>query len=145
MTDWLGTLVVASSVKSAVVLAAGAAAALAMRRGSAASRHLAWSIAVVGALGIPVLSAMLPGWRISPAMPWPVPPEPSARPIPWLPSRPTATAAGDPLRSAAMSSPRSPRPQAGNLVGPSVPCRRSGTEPTLSLSLNRSLKLRRSP
>ncbi len=91
--EWLGTLVVASSVKSAVVLAAGAVAALAMRRGSAASRHLAWSVAVVGALGIPVLSATLPGWRISPAMPWPVPPEAATRPIPLPPSRPTAPAA----------------------------------------------------
>ncbi len=67
------SLVVASSAKSAVVLVAGALAALAMRRGSAAMRHLAWSVAVVGALGLPVFSAALPAWRVSLAISRPTP------------------------------------------------------------------------
>ena len=65
---WLSAMMVASSAKSAAVLAAGALAALTLRRRSAAARHLAWSIAVVGALGVPVLAVALPAWRLAPAM-----------------------------------------------------------------------------
>lgn len=76
--EWLSALMVASSAKSAAVLAVGALVALAMRRRSASARHLAWSIAVVAALGVPVLSAVLPAWRIalSPARPLPAVGEP---------------------------------------------------------------------
>ena len=56
-SEWLGSLLVASSAKSAVVLAAAALAALALRRGSAAARHLVWTVAVAGSLCLPVLSA----------------------------------------------------------------------------------------
>jgi carboxyl-terminal processing protease len=79
---WLASLMVVSSAKSAAVLAAGAVVAMAMRRRSAAARHLAWSIAVVGALGVPALAVALPAWRIAPAI---------ARLIPqWAGSRPVA-------------------------------------------------------
>ena len=47
-----------SAIKGAVVFAAAGALALALRRRTAAARHLVWSLAVVAALGLPVLSAM---------------------------------------------------------------------------------------
>ncbi len=76
---WLSEMMVVSSAKSAAVLAVGALAALAMRRRSAAARHLAWSIAVVGALGVPVLSVALPAWRLAPGTARPAPEPVEAR------------------------------------------------------------------
>jgi carboxyl-terminal processing protease len=86
----ISSLVVMSSAKSAVVLAAGAVAALVLRRGSAATRHLAWSVAVAGALGIPLFSAALPAWRISLAPSRPIPADAATRPVAPSRSQPTA-------------------------------------------------------
>ncbi len=57
------------AVKATLVLAATAVATLAMRRSSAAARHLAWCLGLGGALMLPVLSLALPGWdcRVLPA------------------------------------------------------------------------------
>jgi carboxyl-terminal processing protease len=66
----LAAFLAGSSVKAALLLAAAGLASLALRRGSAASRHLAWSLAAAGALGLPALSAVLPGWRVPLAAPW---------------------------------------------------------------------------
>ena len=63
--EWLFSLVIASSAKSAVVLASAALAALAMRRRSAAARHLVWTVAVAGSLSLPAFSAVLPGWWVA--------------------------------------------------------------------------------
>ncbi len=52
--------------KSAALLAAAAAVALALRRGSAAARHLVWTLALAGLLALPALSLGIPGWA------WPV-------------------------------------------------------------------------
>ena len=73
-SDWLLSLLVASSAKSAVVLAAAALSALVLRRGPAAWRHLAWTVAVTGSLCLPVVSAVLPDWRVPLATPWPTSP-----------------------------------------------------------------------
>jgi beta-lactamase regulating signal transducer with metallopeptidase domain len=54
----------AAAKATLVLLAAGAAsAAVSLRGGSAAARHLVWTLGVCGALALPVLSAVLPGWR----------------------------------------------------------------------------------
>ncbi len=55
--------------KATLVLAAAGAGALALRRSSAASRHLAWCLGLGAALALPVLSLALPGWswRVLPA------------------------------------------------------------------------------
>ncbi len=55
------------AVKSSVVFAAAWLAALALRRSSAASRHLVWSLAIVASLAIPVLSLSVPQWPLLPA------------------------------------------------------------------------------
>lgn len=55
-----------SAIKAALVLAAAGAATLAMRRRSAATRHLVWTSGIIGALLVPVLALMLPAWRILP-------------------------------------------------------------------------------
>ena len=47
-------------VKASLILAVAGVAALAMRRGSAASRHFIWTLGVVGALSAPLLSIVLP-------------------------------------------------------------------------------------
>lgn len=50
--------------KATVLLAVAALASLALRRGSAASRHLVWTLALVGALLLPILSLALPRWQL---------------------------------------------------------------------------------
>ena len=59
-------LLVDSAVKGTVLLAFAAVAALVLRRDSAATRHLVWLLAIVAMLAVPVLSAMLPQWRVLP-------------------------------------------------------------------------------
>ena len=53
------------TAKATLVLLATAATAgvVALRGGSAAARHLAWTLGVCGVLALPLLSATLPGWR----------------------------------------------------------------------------------
>ena len=60
-------LLVDSAVKGTVLLALAAVVALILRRDSAATRHLVWLLAIVAMLLVPVLSAMLPQWRVLPA------------------------------------------------------------------------------
>ncbi len=60
-------LLVDSAVKGTVLLALAAVAALILRRDSAATRHLVWLLAIVAMLVVPLLSAMLPQWRVLPA------------------------------------------------------------------------------
>jgi HEAT repeat protein/beta-lactamase regulating signal transducer with metallopeptidase domain len=50
--------------KATVLLAVAALASLALRRASAASRHLVWTLALVGALLLPILSLALPRWQL---------------------------------------------------------------------------------
>jgi beta-lactamase regulating signal transducer with metallopeptidase domain len=51
-------------IKSAVILSAAGLLAASLRRASAASRHLVWSVAVASLLALPALSVALPSWRI---------------------------------------------------------------------------------
>src|SRR5437588_5456072 len=59
-------LLVDSAVKGTALLVLAAAAALILRRDSAATRHLVWMLAIVAMLVVPVLSALLPQWRVLP-------------------------------------------------------------------------------
>lgn len=52
-------------IKSAVILSVAGLGALSLRRASAASRHLVWSVAIASLLALPALSVALPSWRIA--------------------------------------------------------------------------------
>lgn len=54
----------AFSVKATMILAAAALAAIAMKRTSAAARHLVWTAAVASILSLPALSLSLPRWSV---------------------------------------------------------------------------------
>ncbi len=69
---WLEVLFDAS-VKSIVVLALAAGLNLALRRSSAAFRHLMWLLAVASCLCLPVISVTLPGWRLPVVVPHTLP------------------------------------------------------------------------
>jgi beta-lactamase regulating signal transducer with metallopeptidase domain len=71
--DWLSPFSDAA-LKAAVVLATATVIDFVLRKRSAASRHLMWTLAIVAAIGMPILTAMLPTWHVLPA----VPPAPSA-------------------------------------------------------------------
>ena len=60
---WLAILLDAS-IKSVIVLALAAGLNLALKRSSAAFRHLIWLLAVVSCLCLPVISMTLPSWRL---------------------------------------------------------------------------------
>jgi hypothetical protein len=51
-------------VKSTLVLCAAALAARALRHGSAARRHLAWTLALGALLVLPPLALALPAWKL---------------------------------------------------------------------------------
>ena len=59
-------LLVDSAVKGMALLALAAALAIILRRDSAATRHLVWLLAMVALLVVPVLSVLLPQWRVLP-------------------------------------------------------------------------------
>jgi hypothetical protein len=59
-------LLLDSAVKGALLLVFAAAVALMLRRDSSATRHLVWLVAIVAMLFVPVLSALLPQWRVLP-------------------------------------------------------------------------------
>src|SRR5688572_17903362 len=55
-----------SAVKGAALLLLAGLTALVLRRDSAATRHLVWLLALAMMLAVPVLSALLPRWRVLP-------------------------------------------------------------------------------
>jgi beta-lactamase regulating signal transducer with metallopeptidase domain len=78
-------LIFDAALKGGVLLAAAACAALALWRASAAARHLVWLVAVAALLVVPVLTVVLPQWRVLPG--WAVSPLAAAPELP-LPERP---------------------------------------------------------
>src|SRR5438874_12533909 len=60
------SLLMDSAVKGTGLLVLAMIAAMFLRRDSAATRHLVWLLAIVAMLVVPVLSAMLPQWRVLP-------------------------------------------------------------------------------
>jgi len=88
-----------AAIKGVAILALTALATLAMRRSSAAARHLVWFLGTLSLLILPLLSAALPGWYILPrwtintpaatqqpiALP-PLPPGDEGQQVPLVPS-----------------------------------------------------------
>jgi beta-lactamase regulating signal transducer with metallopeptidase domain len=58
-----------AALKGSVLLLCCAVAVLLMRRASAATRHLVWTLGVIGALLMPALMYVLPAWRIGLPLP----------------------------------------------------------------------------
>jgi beta-lactamase regulating signal transducer with metallopeptidase domain/uncharacterized membrane protein len=59
-------VLVDSAVKGTALLVVAAVAAIILWRDSAATRHLVWLLAMAAMLVVPVLSALLPRWRVLP-------------------------------------------------------------------------------
>ncbi len=75
-----------SAIKAAVLLCAAVVATVLLGRDSASTRHFVWLLAMVSILLVPLLSAILPQWRVLPA--WEGrPPQVAAQVAGWLPSR----------------------------------------------------------
>ena len=53
-----------AAAKVSLILAVAAAGAFALRRASAASRHLLWTLALCSALALPILTLVLPRWEL---------------------------------------------------------------------------------
>jgi beta-lactamase regulating signal transducer with metallopeptidase domain/protocatechuate 3,4-dioxygenase beta subunit len=62
--SWL-PLALDLTLKGTVILLLASLAALALRRASAARRHLAWSLALYSLLALPALTLLLPAWPVS--------------------------------------------------------------------------------
>jgi carboxyl-terminal processing protease len=62
---WLYSLIVASATKSSLLFATAFAIAFLLRKRSASSRHLAWSLAIAGSLLLPFLLAVVPSWPLA--------------------------------------------------------------------------------
>jgi beta-lactamase regulating signal transducer with metallopeptidase domain len=60
-------LIVDAAVKGTALLVLATALAAALRRDSAATRHLVWLLTMVALLVVPAISAFLPQWRVLPA------------------------------------------------------------------------------
>ena len=61
----LPTLLLGSLIKSTFLLLAAWAVSYLLRRASAATRHLVWSVALGGVLLLPLLSLSLPQWKVA--------------------------------------------------------------------------------
>jgi HEAT repeat protein/beta-lactamase regulating signal transducer with metallopeptidase domain len=61
---WLEILL-AASLKGLLILMIAAALSFALRKASAASRHLVWSLAIASLLALPLLSFGLPPWQVN--------------------------------------------------------------------------------
>ena len=55
-----------ASLKGSILLVAAGLLTMAMRRASAAQRHLVWLLALSSTLAVPIFSVLLPAWRILP-------------------------------------------------------------------------------
>src|SRR5262245_55580015 len=66
VTSASSLLLADSAVKGLALLVVAASAAIFLRRDSAATRHLVWLLAMVALLVVPVLSVLLPQWRVLP-------------------------------------------------------------------------------
>jgi len=74
--SWWVAIAIGAVWKSVVVLACAGMLVLALRRSSAAARHLVWSLALAGTLVLPLMTVALPSWA------WPVLPAAAVATVP---------------------------------------------------------------
>lgn len=113
-------LLIDTAFKGSLLIAAAAIAAYLLRDRSAAARHAAWSAAVIGHLALPILTLMVPQWRL-PMFPTP----------PWL-DQPAAVAPQ--LKQPPIGTP-TVAPAAANVAGATSPDRAVNTgesQPTIT-------------
>lgn len=60
----MSSLLLDVTIKGTLVLLATCAAVFALRGASAATRHAIWTVGMAGALALPILSTLLPGWSL---------------------------------------------------------------------------------
>ncbi len=63
-SGWVPTFLSEVLVKGTILLLFAAVVALALRRASAATRHLVWTLALSAMLALPVLVLTLPAWEV---------------------------------------------------------------------------------
>jgi beta-lactamase regulating signal transducer with metallopeptidase domain len=108
----------ALALKTTLVLAAGFAATALLRRASAAARHLVWTVTLAAVLALPVLSLLVPAWRL-PVLP--AAPVAAAAPVASLPAaEPEPAPAPVVERSAPAESPATPAPAALDAASPAA-------------------------
>jgi len=121
-------ILIDAALKGAILVAIAAGAAYLLRNRTAASRHAAWTAAVIGHLAIPALVLILPAWKmpVLPAASW-MPVEALAPPVGGI-SAPAANASIDagnpvasPIPSDTKSSAAAPSPQPIPTVGTGRP------------------------
>ena len=106
---------VEAALQGTLLLAVAALLVLALRRGSAAHRHLVWACALVGLVALPIMLALLPAWRVSaPALAW-LAPGSSAPPAAESSQAPSSTPAPQ------AAAPVSPPPSAVEPPAPAPP------------------------
>ena len=66
LTQSFSSLLIDSTIKSSFILTLAVGIVLLLRRDSAATRHLAWFVAMAAILLIPIFSITLPQWQILP-------------------------------------------------------------------------------
>ena len=64
ISGWGFTILMEVFMKGTILLLFAAALGLALRRASAASRHLVWTLALGSVLALPFLALMLPAWNV---------------------------------------------------------------------------------
>lgn len=62
--EFLAPVLLATALKAMLVLLLAVGVTAALRRASAAQRHLVWALALLGILVLPVLALVVPGWRV---------------------------------------------------------------------------------
>lgn len=106
-----------AALKGSLVLLAALAATRLMKRRSAAARHLVWVVALASMLALPLVSRMLPAWRVLP-VPAPLRPAAAFVDAPLAVSPPAA----QPQSSAPAAAAKQPTPSADPTVStPTTP------------------------